>query len=142
MLILKPLFPLLVLLALLMGFLPSPALAHRMLIEPVEEGKIKVAYEDGRFSRRTEVFIYDNEGKEIYSGKLDAEGYFYYPQELDAVLIVADDGLGHRVEWRVGEAMGQYFPRSYTVFIVLTLFCFIAAIFHYRIKRRNQRLSD
>ena len=132
----KTVIPLL-LFFLLMSMFASPALAHRMLIEPVEEGIIKVAYEDGRFSRRTEVFVYDHQGVELHSGKLDTQGNFHYPP--DAVLIVADDGLGHRVEWRVGEEVDTGPSRGVTVTIVVTLFCLIALFFHSRVKKRREQ---
>ena len=130
------------LLILLISLSASPALAHRMLIEPVDEGLIKVVYEDGRFSRRTEVFVYNLQGEELHSGKLDNQGYFHYPPELDAVLVVADDGLGHRVEWHVGEDFSMGSPRGITITIVVILFCLIAGFFHLRVKNRRVQQSS
>lgn len=125
----------------LVSLFTAPVLAHRMLIKPVEDGVIKVAYEDGRFSRRTEVFVYDHQGVELYSGKLDEHGYFHYPPEMDAALIVADDGLGHRVEWRVGDPYTTGIPRGITVAGVVTAFCLIAAFFHLRVRKKRKHLE-
>ncbi len=141
MLTFKKTMTILLLIPLLVILSPSPVLAHRMLIEPVEEGIIRVVYEDGRFSRRTEVFVYDHQGRELYSGKLDNQGYFHYPPD-GAVRIVADDGLGHRVEWRVGETFSPGAPRGITVAIVVTLFCLIAAFFRFRVNKSRQQQSS
>ena len=128
----------LILIILLLCFLPvSTVLAHRMLIEEVGEGAVKVGYEDGLFSRRTVVVVYDQQGTEIARGDLDAEGMFYYPPEL-AVLIEADDGLGHRAELALGQEVAEEPPRGLTVAAVFSGFLFIAGIFQFRIyKKRN-----
>ncbi|MCT8137289.1 hypothetical protein H1D32_05740 [Anaerobacillus sp. CMMVII] len=77
------------------------AYAHKMVIETVEAGKIRVVYEDGSFSRRTIVILYDANGNELSRGSLDHEGYFFYdPKKVS--LVVANDGIGHRAEWEVG----------------------------------------
>lgn len=114
----------------------SPAMAHRMLIYPVAEGEIRVAYEDGRFSRRTEVVVYDRDHKELARGKLDGQGHFCYAGYPGAALIVADDGLGHRVEWKVGEEVPVGPPRVVTVSLVLLGLALVAAVFHYRTRTR------
>ncbi len=117
----------------------SPVSAHRMLIEEVGEGAVKVGYEDGRFSRRTVVVVYDQQGTEIARGDLDDEGMFYYPSEL-AVLIEADDGLGHRAELILGQEVKEEMPRGLTVAAVFSGFLFIAGVFQFRIyKKRNTK---
>lgn len=81
--------------------------AHKMTIEPVEDGLIEVLYDDGSFSSRTEVTVYDSNDQVIESGKLDDEGRFTYDIDSNAEYIVADDGMGHRAEWTVGEEAGS-----------------------------------
>lgn len=82
-----------------------PAYAHKMTIEPVEDGIIQVLYDDGSFSSRTEVTVYDSNDQVIESGKLDDEGKYTYDTSGDIAYIVADDGLGHKDEWEIGEAV-------------------------------------
>jgi hypothetical protein len=115
----------------------SPVSAHRMVIEEVGEGAIKVCYEDGRFSRRTVVVVYDQQGTEIARGDLDDEGIFYFPPER-AMLIEADDGLGHRAELALGREAKEELPHSMTVAAVFSGFLLIACVFQFRIyKKRN-----
>ena len=110
--------------------------AHLMLIEPLEEGKIQVVFDDGTTCRRSEVVIYDEDGEVIKQGEVDDDGKFSYPPE-DAELIVADDGFGHRAEYEVGEDVQEALPRGPTIVLVLAGFTTIAGIFHYRVKNRK-----
>jgi len=80
-----------------------PAYAHKMTIDPVEDGIIKVQYDDGSFSERTEVKVYNSKDEVIEEGKLDEEGKFTYDKSKDVSYIVAEDGLGHKAEWKIGE---------------------------------------
>lgn len=80
-----------------------PAYAHKMNIEPLENGIVKVHYDDGSFSSRTEVTVYNSNDEVIETGKLNQEGKYTYDTNQDISYIVADDGMGHRAEWKVGE---------------------------------------
>lgn len=117
----------------------TPVYAHKMLIVPVEEGTIQVVYEDGSFSTRTVVYVYDEEGNEIDQGRLDAEGNFYYDATI-AYSFVADDGIGHRTEWTIGEeAVATSDPHRWlTVGAVVAVFVAIAVIFSLKAKRKNK----
>lgn len=112
--------------------------AHKMLIVPVKEGVIQVVYGDESFSTRTVVSVYDQEGNEIDIGKLDSEGYFYYDEE-SAHKFVADDGIGHRTEWTVGEEnVVKSDPHRWIIIgIVVTVLVGIAILFSYRAKRKK-----
>lgn len=112
----------------------SLVFAHLMLIEPLEEGKIQVVFDDGTASRHSEVVVYDENDEVIKQGEVDEDGKFSYPPE-DAELIVADDGFGHRAEYVVGEDPQEALPRGPTIFIVLAGFAVIARIFHNRVKK-------
>ncbi len=81
----------------------SPVYAHKMTIEPVEDGLVQVIYDDGSFSSRTEVTVYDSKDEIIDKGKLDQEGKYAYDSSKDVAYIVADDGLGHQDTWKIGE---------------------------------------
>jgi len=119
----------------------TPVSAHRMLIEEISEGVVKVGYEDGRFSRRTVVVVYDQQGEEIARGALDGEGLFYY-NPADAVLIEADDGLGHRTELVLGEEIADELPRGLTIALVSVGFLLIAGFFQYRLVKRKDSEED
>ncbi len=117
----------------------TPVSAHRMIVEPVEEGVVTVYYEGGQLARRAEVVVYDKEDNELARGGLDEEGKFEYPLDQEAALIVADDGMGHQAEYVVGEEIGGELPRGITVAAVLLVFGLIAGIFQYRVKKREAR---
>ncbi len=125
-------------LALLVLILPaSPAFAHLMLIEPVEEGKVRVVFDDGSPNPHAEVIVFDEDENETARGDVGREGYFSYPVEGAAVL-VAEDNFGHRAEYVVGEEAHQALPRMPTVSAVLAGFLLIAGIFHYRVKKKGE----
>ncbi len=115
----------------------SPVFAHLMLIEPVEDGLIKVVFDDGTVARHAEVVVYNEKDEEIARGDVDDNGKFSYPEQ-EAELIVADDGFGHRAEYVVGDDPYEALPRGPTVAIVLAGFCLIAGLFHYRIKKKRE----
>jgi len=114
----------------------SPVFAHLMLVEPVEEGLIKVVFDDGTVARHAEVVVYNEKDEEIARGDVDDNGKFSYPEQ-EAELIVADDGFGHRAEYVVGDEPQEALPRGLTVTVVLAGFGLIAGVFHYRVKNRK-----
>ena len=107
--------------------------AHKMHIDPAEEGAIQVVYEDGSFSTRTVVTVYDKEGNEIDQGRLDSKGFFYYDQKK-AHSFVADDGMGHRTEWTSGEdVVVKSAPHRWiTIGAVVAILVGIAIVFSLR----------
>ncbi len=109
-------------------------------MEPVEAGTVKVHYEDGSFSQRTVVVVYDNEENQLFEDKLDEQGHFYYGDIEGAHLLVAEDGIGHRVEWEIGvvESNESVMNRWGTITVVVLLFIGIAWFFT---KRKNSRSS-
>ncbi len=130
----KSIISLMALLAILLA--ASPVFAHLMLIEPVEEGKVQVLFDDGSAARHAEVVVYDENEEEIERGDVDGEGYFSFDPE-QAELLVADDGFGHRAEYVVGEEAQQVLPRGPVVAGVLFGFVFIAGFFQYRIQKKT-----
>ncbi|WP_078552559.1 hypothetical protein [Bacillus alkalicellulosilyticus] len=133
---------LVLLFVLLFSPLSSTVYAHKLLIEVSEPGTLHVIYEDGSFSTRTVVTVFDQAGNEIDKGTLDDEGYFHY-DKVEAHSIVAEDGLGHRTEWTVGEEIVvRSDPHRWLIItIVLTILVGIAIFFSYRtkIKRLGQK---
>jgi nickel transport protein len=118
---------------------PASSFAHRLVIEPKESGSIKVVYEDGSFSTRTVVIVYDRHGDEIERGTLDSDGYFFYDETL-AHFFVADDSMGHRTEWTVGEEVVYKSDphRWITAGVVSLILVSIAVFFSYRVRQRSQ----
>lgn len=115
--------------------------AHRMLIEPIESGLIRVGFDDGAYLENANVTIYNADEEEIFTGTTDAEGYFYYGANSDAVRIVADDGLGHRVSWNIGDPI-SYSSSGYRwlkIAGVVLLFLIIAFIFFIRNKKKGAK---
>lgn len=113
------------------------AYAHNMLIEPQEEGTVKVFYDDGSISARTTVTVLDSEGNEIEQGPVDDNGLYQYNNASDAAKIVADDGMGHRAEWAIGEEISATTEtqRWHLISGVVVIFLAIAVIFG---KRRKE----
>lgn len=116
----------------------APAYAHKMLIEPVEDGVIKVLYDDGSFSERTEVTVYDSNDEVIEKGKLDDEGKFFYDKSKDVSYIVAEDGLGHKAEWKVGEEVKRDSSGSKTIKIVAVVLVLAAVGFMFTRKKEQK----
>lgn len=110
------------------------AFAHKMVIEPVEDGLVKVYYEGGDFSYRTEVTVYDSNDQVIESGKLDDEGKFTYDTDSDVKYLVADDGMGHRAEWTVGEeaSSSSHASKYIRIAVVVLVLAGIAGIYYLR----------
>ncbi len=79
----------------------SPTYAHKLLLEPLEEGLIEVKYEDGKVPSQMQMTVYDASGEEVAKGFLEADGSFRYDSKV-AAKIVADDGMGHLLTWEVG----------------------------------------
>ena len=82
--------------------IPSTVYAHAMFLELEEPGVLKVEYDGGGFSPRTEVTIYDEDGEELGKGLVDEEGKFHFDKNLDVHSAVAEDGMGHRAEYKKG----------------------------------------
>lgn len=115
----------------------SPVFAHLMLIEPLEEGKVQVVYDDGTVARRAEVVVYNEQDEEISRGAVDTEGVFEFSPG-EAAVILADDGLGHRAQYVVGEEQHQAaLSRGPTIALVLSGFGLVALFFHRRVREKG-----
>lgn len=118
-------------------FLPAaPVFAHLMLIEPVEEGKVRVIFDDGSAARHAEVVVFDENEKELARGDVDRDGYFSFAPEK-AELLVAEDGFGHRAEFVTGEEVRQFLPRGPVVAVVLLGFALVSGFFQYRVQKNR-----
>ena len=130
---------LLVFLLVIMG--STPALAHRMLIEVIDEGvidegAIKVRYDDGTMAGKASVTFYNEDGQVLEEGITNEGGIYYYDLNMKPNRIVADDGMGHRARWVAGQTDAwDYFPRWQRALLGVAIFLFIAAISYYRKNR-------
>jgi len=107
-----------------------PAYAHKMVIEPLEEGKVKVEYDAGNAATRAEVKVYNSKDEVIEEGRVDEEGIFEFDPKK-ASYLEADDGMGHKDRWEVGkevEAVGSSkLPKIAVVVLVLAAVGFFFA---------------
>lgn len=81
---------------------PDTVYAHGMDLKLVEPGVLKVEYDGGGFSPRTEVTIFDAKGNELGKGSVDEEGKYSFDPSLKVHRAIADDGMGHRAEYKEG----------------------------------------
>ncbi len=121
----------------------QPVSAHKMMIIPEDEGVLQVLYEDGSFSTRTIVTVYDKDGSELESGPLDEQGSYSF-NKTEAHFIVATDGLGHRTEWTVGEeVIVKSDPHRWLIGgAVFFIFIGIALFFYKRTKNHKSAISQ
>lgn len=117
----KFLFCLIVLLLLV----PGVAHAHGMFLRLEAPGVFRVEYDGGGFSPRTEVVLYDKEGRELERGLVDEEGKYHFDETLAVYRAVADDGMGHRAEYKEG-VEEKTIPK---VPVVIAVFAVVAIIY-------------
>lgn len=115
--------------------LPSAVYAHGMLLELEEPGVLKAEYDGGGFSPRTEVIIYDENGNELDKGLVDEEGKFHFDKSLDVHRAVAEDGMGHRAEYKKGVET-KTIPK---VPVVIGVFAVVGVIFMIQNKKVKQK---
>lgn len=98
------------------------AYAHKMIINPIEEGKIRVEYDGGNPATRSKISVYNSEDELVDEGDVDEDGVFQYDQKETAYL-VADDGMGHKDTWEAGSNVessdGSKLPKIAAVVVVL-----------------------
>jgi len=110
----------------------GPALAHRLLVLPVEPGRVQVLYDDHSPARQAEVILYDLDQGELVRGQVDEEGYFIYDPKLPVANLVANDGMGHRATWNPDVEPARETPKGPVVMLVIAVMVFVAAFFNYR----------
>jgi hypothetical protein len=115
--------------------LPSAVYAHSMLLELEEPGVLRAEYDGGGFSPRTEVTIYDENGEELGKGLVDEEGKFHFDKSLDVHSAVAEDGMGHRAEYKKG-VKTKTIPK---LPVVIGVFAVVGAIFIFQNKKVEQK---
>lgn len=116
--------------------LPSMAYAHGMFLRLEEPGVLRVEYDGGGFSPRTVVTIYDEAGNELGSGPVDEEGKFHFDPDLNVHRAVADDGLGHKAEYREGVEQ-KSIPKLPVIIGVFVVIGIIFAVFNRKAKNKT-----
>lgn len=99
-----------------------------------ESGVLRVEYEGGGFSPRTEITIYDENGNELAKGPVDEDGKFHFDENLNIHKAVADDGMGHRAEYVEG-ATAKSIPE---LPVIIGVFA-IAGVFYYIFSKKNKK---
>lgn len=115
--------------------LPSVVYAHGMFLELEEPGVLRAEYDGGGFSPRTEVTIYDENDNELDKGLVDEEGKFHFDKSLDLHRAVAEDGMGHRAEYKKGVET-KTIPK---VPVVIGVFAVVGVIFMIQNKKVKQK---
>lgn len=95
------LLSILLLVAVLMVGINTPTYAHKMIINPIEPGKVKIEYDGGNPATRSKVTAYNSEDEVVIEGDVDEEGIFEF-DEKEVAYLEADDGMGHKDTWEVG----------------------------------------
>lgn len=115
--------------------------AHRMMIDPVEDTRIWVGYEDGTTVENINIQVLNEEEEIIAEETADEEGYYSFENYPEAHSIIADDGMGHRVTWVVGEpaVYREGWGRYLRILGVLTLFILVAIYFQRKIKKKASK---
>jgi hypothetical protein len=106
-----------------------------MFLELEEPGVLRAEYDGGGFSPRTEVTIYDEDGNELDKGLVDEEGKFHFDKSLDLHRAVAEDGMGHRAEYKKGVET-KTIPK---VPVVIGVFAVVGVIFMIQNKKVKQK---
>ncbi len=117
-----------------------PVYGHKMTITPMEPGVIKVHYADGTFTDQIQLTLYNGEKEEISIGTLDEAGYFHYDTDSEVVYIVADDGMGHRVQWKVGDPVStsSSIGKWLKIGAIVVIFIGISVIFQIKKKSKTK----
>lgn len=124
---------------LLMFFIQTAVFAHQMIIEPLPQQRIKVYYEGGTFSKDTNITLFDAAGQVVFMKKVDENGVFDYSRYSRVDSLIADDGMGHRVMWKVGEPVHNVTGNERWIRIGL-IACTLSAVgfaFYERSKRKR-----
>jgi len=109
-----------------------------MSLKLEEPGVLKVEYDGGGFSPRTEITIYDEKGNELGKGLVDEEGKFHFDKNLDVYSAVANDGMGHRAEYEKG-VIKKEIPKLPVVIAVFAVIGIIFAVFNKK-KTKQKRV--
>lgn|GEM_PF-919786 len=112
--------------------------AHRMMIDPLEDSTIWIGYEDGTTVENMSVEVRDDQGEILVEDTADEDGYYSFENISEAHSITADDGMGHRVTWVVGEpaAIRGGWGRYIRIIGITGMFILIALYFQRRIRNK------
>lgn len=124
------------LLILILLLIPGVSFAHGMDLILEEPGVLRVQYDGGGFSPRTEITIYDETGEEIAKGLVDEEGKFHFDKNLNLYRAVANDGMGHIAEYGEGASKGNI-PKTPVIAGVFG----VAGVLAYIFGKKNKKVK-
>ncbi|WP_026478342.1 hypothetical protein [Alkaliphilus transvaalensis] len=110
--------------------------AHKMTVTEIEDGKIQVLYGDGSFPTFGEVVLYTEDYIEVYRGNINEEGIFIIPQEVNAYLLVANDGMGHQARWKIGDNTSNEGTNVIKVIVIAMIFVSVAGLYQIKLKKK------
>ena len=122
------------LIILFLTLLTGPVFAHRMLIKPLEPGRLQIIFDDLSLVSSAQVVFLDKDNNEIYTATSDAEGYVSYDPALGIARVVADDGLGHKATWQYGTEFKMPMSLKVRGLIGIAILAVLGGFFHYRTK--------
>ncbi|QGU00267.1 hypothetical protein SYNTR_1673 [Candidatus Syntrophocurvum alkaliphilum] len=121
-----------------LAVLTAPVFGHCLLIEEIEEGKVKVYFDDGTTSENIEVTVFDEKGTELTIGNPDENGYFRYSTDLDAYAIVANDGVGHLATLTLGEGKSVSHSHGNRTVQIISIVLIFSAVAFYFYRRKSK----
>lgn len=123
----------------LVFFVQTVVFAHQMVIEPLPQQRIKVYYEGGTSSKDINITLFDATGQVVFMKKVDEKGEFDYSRYSKVDSLIADDGMGHRVMWKVGEPVHNVTgnERWIRISLIASTLAAIGYAFYERSKRKR-----
>ena len=120
----------------LLNYFSEIGLAHKLLIENVDNGEVIVSFDDGTRAAQTEInFLLDEEI--ILEGRTDREGIFEIDQNLQWDKIVVQDNFGHQAVYIREEQNNFTLPRWAGALIGITILLSIGG-FSYYLQKKNK----
>jgi hypothetical protein len=117
------------------------ALAHRMLLR-IEQGYLKVYFDDGTVVRGATVSLFDAEHRVIWEGETGQDGRVKMP-EAKYARAVAEDGLGHRATLLADQTVTpRGIPRYLAAGLGVAFFIFVAALARFIQNQRAARSNN
>jgi hypothetical protein len=98
-----------------------------------------VYYEGGTSSKDINITLFDATGQVVFMKKVDEKGEFDYSRYSRVDSLIADDGMGHRVMWKVGEPVHNVTgnERWIRISLIASTLAAIGYAFYERSKRKR-----
>lgn len=113
--------------ALVLSLTSMTVFAHAITLKEIEPGVLQAAYDGGGISPRTVITIYDENGEEIASEQVDADGIVDFG-DINWAKANAQDGMGHNIDIEKGIEKKEIpkIPVVIGVFVLVGIIIFIS----------------